>query len=61
MKITKRIEKLKEKLEDYDYDHEGDKWDKADKIQVAFILKTDKETKTFKGVLDLYGIVRGVV
>jgi hypothetical protein len=32
-------------------------WREADKLEVAFTLKTDTETKTFKGIIDLFGIV----
>jgi len=33
-------------------------WNDTDKLEVAFSIKTDTETKTFKGFIDLFGIVR---
>jgi len=36
----------------------GKSWNEADKIQVCFILKTEKEEKSFKGIVDLFGIIK---
>lgn len=33
-------------------------WRETDQVEVVFLLETDKETKSFKGVLDLFGIVK---
>ena len=32
-------------------------WNEADKIEVVLTLDTDKEVKSFKGIVDLFGIV----
>ena len=34
----------------------GSGWNEADKIEVSLVLETGRETKTFKGIISLFGI-----